>query len=70
MIRDSVRLFGWSHQVSRGESIMFRYGNGIGVNTLLIVVALILGIIALAGLYTPLILVEIAIILLAIAHLF
>ncbi|HEX5415827.1 MAG TPA: hypothetical protein VFZ25_09165 [Chloroflexota bacterium] len=42
---------------------------GFGVSTLLVVIALILAILAIAGVFTPLLLVEIAVICLAIAML-
>jgi hypothetical protein len=58
-MRDQVR--------SRGRRTMLRVGPGYGIDTLLAVIALILAILALAGLFTPLTMLEIAVILLALA---
>jgi hypothetical protein len=48
---------------------MARLATGIGITTLLVVIALILAILALAGAFSPLLLTEIAVILLALAML-
>ncbi len=48
---------------------MRRYGSAVSINTLLVVIALILAILALAGFFSPLTLVEVAVVLLSLAML-